>query len=255
MSIGADPNSRDIEGWTPLHAAVKWGNEDICRELIANGADLECLNNNNETPIKLADNHMKSVLEELAVKYRVFLVNSFKINNMTRKKSPQYVNKTSARVTKSGKPPLGILKIKQDKKKQETPTDKLQTAYSIPRPSQRAYSVTPVVAVAEIPESIPSKQTTSPEPLVDEVSRPIRPPDIKISIPSSNNKDSRLEESSEKIQNLQQEIITLRKERESLLKIIDNLRSQLKSVENPSSKPESNIRLGITSIARPPIRK
>ena len=34
-------NAGDEDGWTPLHAAVHWGNIEIAEKLMANGADLD----------------------------------------------------------------------------------------------------------------------------------------------------------------------------------------------------------------------
>lgn len=41
IRAGADVNSCDFEGWTPLHAAAHWAEKDACRILMENGARLE----------------------------------------------------------------------------------------------------------------------------------------------------------------------------------------------------------------------
>ena len=35
-----DINAKDEDGWTPLHAAVYWGNMVIAEELVIHGADV-----------------------------------------------------------------------------------------------------------------------------------------------------------------------------------------------------------------------
>ena len=42
-------------GNTPLHLAVSMDNEDIVRLLIAQEVDINAINNNNETPLHLAN--------------------------------------------------------------------------------------------------------------------------------------------------------------------------------------------------------
>ena len=34
-------DAEDEDGWTPLHAAVYWGNFSVAEELVAHGADLD----------------------------------------------------------------------------------------------------------------------------------------------------------------------------------------------------------------------
>ena len=40
LDNGADPNQKDIHGWTPLHRAALWGYVDIAKMLIENGANI-----------------------------------------------------------------------------------------------------------------------------------------------------------------------------------------------------------------------
>lgn len=38
-------DSRDIDGWTPLHAAAHWGQEEVCTLLADNMCDMGAVNN------------------------------------------------------------------------------------------------------------------------------------------------------------------------------------------------------------------
>lgn len=44
-------NVRDIDGWTPLHAAVHWGSKTACELLTDAGADFELKNSNVSDPM------------------------------------------------------------------------------------------------------------------------------------------------------------------------------------------------------------
>lgn len=47
LQIGSiDVNIRDVDGWTPLHAAVHWGSKTACELLTDAGADFELKNSN-----------------------------------------------------------------------------------------------------------------------------------------------------------------------------------------------------------------
>jgi len=45
IKAGADLNGRDVDGWTPLHAAAHWGQEEACRVLLESGCDMSLKNN------------------------------------------------------------------------------------------------------------------------------------------------------------------------------------------------------------------
>ena len=42
----ADVNMRDADGWTPLHAAIHWGNQTATELLTEAGADFDLKNDN-----------------------------------------------------------------------------------------------------------------------------------------------------------------------------------------------------------------
>jgi len=54
LDAGADPNSRNWDGKTPLHLASAYGSVDTIRLLLASGADVNALSNYGESPIFFA---------------------------------------------------------------------------------------------------------------------------------------------------------------------------------------------------------
>ncbi|XP_030587913.1 protein phosphatase 1 regulatory subunit 12A isoform X2 [Archocentrus centrarchus] len=62
-----DVDSRDIDGWTPLHAAAHWGQEEVCT-LLADMCDMGAVNNVGQTPLDVADENLMDTLEELQKK-------------------------------------------------------------------------------------------------------------------------------------------------------------------------------------------
>ncbi|KAF9500082.1 ankyrin, partial [Pleurotus eryngii] len=47
----ADVDKLDSSGWTALHIAVSAGHEEIVRELVGAGADVQCINDKGLTPL------------------------------------------------------------------------------------------------------------------------------------------------------------------------------------------------------------
>ena len=45
IKAGADLNGKDVDGWTPLHAAAHWGQEEACRVLLESSCDMSSKNN------------------------------------------------------------------------------------------------------------------------------------------------------------------------------------------------------------------
>nr|XP_046250372.1 protein phosphatase 1 regulatory subunit 12A isoform X2 [Scatophagus argus] len=68
LQCGVDVDSRDIDGWTPLHAAAHWGQEEVCTLLSENMCDMAAVNNVGQTPLDVADENLVDALEELQKK-------------------------------------------------------------------------------------------------------------------------------------------------------------------------------------------
>ncbi len=65
MEHNVDMNARDIEGWTPLHAAAATGNIQMINLLVTEGASLVALNNDDKMPIDVAaDSDIKYILQQ-----------------------------------------------------------------------------------------------------------------------------------------------------------------------------------------------
>ncbi|XP_026220734.1 protein phosphatase 1 regulatory subunit 12A isoform X2 [Anabas testudineus] len=68
LQCGVDVDSRDVDGWTPLHAASHWGQEEVCTLLADNMCDMGAVNNVGQTPLDVADENLVDTLEELQKK-------------------------------------------------------------------------------------------------------------------------------------------------------------------------------------------
>ena len=65
LEHGADLNARDIEGWTPLHAASATGNVQMINILIEEGASLVAINHDDSLPVDVAkDSDIKYILQQ-----------------------------------------------------------------------------------------------------------------------------------------------------------------------------------------------
>ena len=62
-----DVNIKDVEGWTPLHAASAVGSIRIAQFLLENGAKASILNNNCEFPVDVTDEEGMSALLKKAM--------------------------------------------------------------------------------------------------------------------------------------------------------------------------------------------
>ncbi|KAM6927155.1 protein phosphatase 1 regulatory subunit 12A isoform 2-T2 [Lycodopsis pacificus] len=68
LQCGVDVDSRDIDGWTPLHAGAHWGQEEVCSLLADNMCDMAAVNIVGQTPLDVADENLADALEELQKK-------------------------------------------------------------------------------------------------------------------------------------------------------------------------------------------
>ncbi|XP_029909511.1 protein phosphatase 1 regulatory subunit 12A isoform X2 [Myripristis murdjan] len=68
LQCGIDVDSRDIDGWTALHAAAHWGQEEVCTLLADHMCDMSAVNNVGQTPLDVADENLVDTLEELQKK-------------------------------------------------------------------------------------------------------------------------------------------------------------------------------------------
>lgn len=68
LQCKVDVDCRDIDGWTPLHAAAHWGQEEVCTLLADHMCDMAAVNNVGQTPLDVADENLVDTLEELQKK-------------------------------------------------------------------------------------------------------------------------------------------------------------------------------------------
>ncbi|CAF3023089.1 unnamed protein product, partial [Rotaria sp. Silwood2] len=68
IRVGANINSFDNDGWTPLHAAAHWDKHDVIKYLIDRNADLYAKNDAGQTPIDVCDGETLDLLKELKEK-------------------------------------------------------------------------------------------------------------------------------------------------------------------------------------------
>ncbi|XP_008310389.1 protein phosphatase 1 regulatory subunit 12A isoform X2 [Cynoglossus semilaevis] len=68
LQCAVDVDSRDTDGWTPLHAAAHWGQEEVCSLLADNMCNMGAVNNVGQTPLDVADENLVDTLEELQKK-------------------------------------------------------------------------------------------------------------------------------------------------------------------------------------------
>lgn len=65
LASRADVDKQDNDGWTPLHAAARWGQKEASQMLVTSMADMDIKNHAGQTPIDVADPGIVKFLEEL----------------------------------------------------------------------------------------------------------------------------------------------------------------------------------------------
>ncbi|XP_029437921.1 protein phosphatase 1 regulatory subunit 12A-like isoform X2 [Rhinatrema bivittatum] len=83
FQLGFDVNICDNDGWTPLHAAAHWGQQEACRLLVEELCNMEAVNKVGQTPFDVVDESAESLLEELKKKQ-----SELRIEKEKQKKSP-----------------------------------------------------------------------------------------------------------------------------------------------------------------------
>ncbi len=65
LQSGAEPNAVDKDGWTPLHAAAHWEQEEACRILAEAGADFDAKTYSDQTVFDVCDSDMAAKLKQI----------------------------------------------------------------------------------------------------------------------------------------------------------------------------------------------
>ncbi|XP_041074475.1 protein phosphatase 1 regulatory subunit 12B-like isoform X5 [Polyodon spathula] len=68
LKAGFDVNVKDNDGWSSLHAAAHWGQEEVCRLLGESLCDMQAVNKVGQTAFDVADESLVEMLEELQKK-------------------------------------------------------------------------------------------------------------------------------------------------------------------------------------------
>ncbi|XP_062318444.1 protein phosphatase 1 regulatory subunit 12A isoform X2 [Osmerus eperlanus] len=80
LQCGLDVDSRDCDGWSPLHAAAHWGQEEVCSLLADNMCDMAAVNIVGQTPLDVADENLVDTLEELQKKQNALRTEKAKLS-------------------------------------------------------------------------------------------------------------------------------------------------------------------------------
>ncbi|KAM9569904.1 protein phosphatase 1 regulatory subunit 12A-like isoform 3-T3 [Salvelinus alpinus] len=100
LQCGLDVDSGDVDGWTALHAAAHWGQQEMCSLLADNMCDMATLNNVGQTPLEVADDALVDTLEELTKKQNALRTEKAKLSQPVIETSPP-INMASVRPRKT----------------------------------------------------------------------------------------------------------------------------------------------------------
>ncbi|KAF3935568.1 Ankyrin-2 [Dactylella cylindrospora] len=70
MKIGISVNVTDVDGSTPLHYAIRQGNDQMAKTLLSQGADPDLRENHGETPLSLSFKNRHDFLEKYMLRLR-----------------------------------------------------------------------------------------------------------------------------------------------------------------------------------------
>lgn len=80
LQSGADVNAVDKDGWTSLHAAAHWEQEEACLILCEYGADFEIRNYSEQTPYEVCEGEMVNKLKQIEANSKL---NTNKLTDVT----------------------------------------------------------------------------------------------------------------------------------------------------------------------------
>lgn len=134
LQSGANVNALDKDGWTSLHAAAHWEQEEACRILAENGADFSIKTFSDQSIYDVCDSEMVGKLKQLEQASRHLTANgsaSHKLadvtsmsnqcsktepgSNRNRRASDEYNKSSIVRLTNEAKSTLGDREKRQEK--------------------------------------------------------------------------------------------------------------------------------------------
>lgn len=82
LKAGASINHQDVDGWTPLHAAAHWGQEESCRLLIDAGADSTLKDKGGLCATEVVESPLRKLLKELIERKTAVSVSRINISHL-----------------------------------------------------------------------------------------------------------------------------------------------------------------------------
>ncbi|XP_031657071.1 protein phosphatase 1 regulatory subunit 12A isoform X4 [Oncorhynchus kisutch] len=101
LQCGLDLDSGDVDGWTALHAAAHWGQQEVCSLLADNMCEMAALNNVGQTPLEVADDTLVDTLEELTKKQNSLRTEKAKLSQPPVIETSPPINMASVRPRKT----------------------------------------------------------------------------------------------------------------------------------------------------------